>query len=319
VPTYNYAEFIGECIESVFRQTFHDFEILVIDDGSTDHTQKVLKAFDDSRLRLVMTHNRGVSAARNTGLDLAQGKFIAFLDADDRWLPHKLEVQVAALLANPEVGFIFTNFIRFDSDGNYFSDQFSFAPEINSLLCSRISGTEAYVIDEESLSSLLRLQDMPWYPTVNMVEASLAKKERFSEHRRVAEDLDYFLRIWIKTRSAFIPEICAELRRHGRNASATLQFNHHENVIDVLKNLENFKLTYLQTAGIQRRKGLEWASLGYGQWRSGLYIPAGISYAQAMRYPGKRLNSLKHLVALPFAILYKSYNFLFRKFWFFRL
>ena len=93
IPAYNYAHFVGEAIESVLAQTYEDFEVLVIDDGSTDNTREVVQAYvdKDNRVRYVYKDNAGLSAARNTGIEIATGAYIAFLDADDLWTCEKLE------------------------------------------------------------------------------------------------------------------------------------------------------------------------------------------------------------------------------------
>jgi hypothetical protein len=100
IPTYNRATALIEAIESVMAQDYHDFEIVVVDDGSTDDTREVLRAFPDV---LVVTQDRqGVSAARNAGIARASAPLIAFLDSDDLWLPEKLSTQVAFFDSNAE-------------------------------------------------------------------------------------------------------------------------------------------------------------------------------------------------------------------------
>lgn len=102
VPTYNRARLLHRSIESVLSQTYEDFELLVVDDGSTDHTENVANCYDDDRLTYVAHEdNRGASAARNTGIERASGEYIAFLDSDDEWLPRKLERQVTELESRP--------------------------------------------------------------------------------------------------------------------------------------------------------------------------------------------------------------------------
>lgn len=102
VPTYNRANRLHRSIESVLAQTFDDLELLVVDDGSTDHTEEVVQGYDDDRITYVVhEENRGASAARNTGIERASGEYIAFLDSDDEWLPRKLERQVAELESRP--------------------------------------------------------------------------------------------------------------------------------------------------------------------------------------------------------------------------
>ena len=100
LPTYNRAEFIGKALDSVLAQTYGNWECVLIDDGSTDHTRDVLAAFDDSRIRFFRQENRGVSGARNAGIAACRGDVIALLDSDDEWLPAKLETQLSYMRAN---------------------------------------------------------------------------------------------------------------------------------------------------------------------------------------------------------------------------
>jgi len=100
IPTYNRAWILREAVDSVLGQDFESFELIVVDDGSTDDTAEILAAYGD-RLRVIRQENRGVSAARNTGIRAAGGTLIAFLDSDDFWLPGKLACQVAYLEAHP--------------------------------------------------------------------------------------------------------------------------------------------------------------------------------------------------------------------------
>jgi len=98
LPTYNRAHLVGGAIQSVLDQTYRDFEIIVVDDGSSDNTEEVIKSFSDPRIRYVRhQENRGGSAARNTGIKLAKGEFIAFQDSDDEWLSEKLDKQIKTI------------------------------------------------------------------------------------------------------------------------------------------------------------------------------------------------------------------------------
>ena len=103
IPVYNKHKHIAATLRSVFAQTFADFEVIVINDGSTDDSESEVLQFDDSRLVYVKTENRGVSQARNLGIEKATGDYIAFLDADDAWHPRKLEIQVTWMEAHPEI------------------------------------------------------------------------------------------------------------------------------------------------------------------------------------------------------------------------
>ncbi len=102
IPTYNRAEYITQAIDSVLAQTYTDYEIIVVDDGSADNTKDVLLPYMD-RIRYIYQENAGASAARNTGIKAAKGDWVAFLDSDDEWLPGKLAVQIRAVERHPQL------------------------------------------------------------------------------------------------------------------------------------------------------------------------------------------------------------------------
>ena len=105
VPAYNVASTLAETLAALMAQSYTDFEIVIVDDGSTDDTETVAGAFlGDPRVRLVQQSNRGLAGARNTGIDQARGALIAFCDADDTWAPEKLDAHVRHLAARPHVG-----------------------------------------------------------------------------------------------------------------------------------------------------------------------------------------------------------------------
>ena len=106
IPVYNGARYLRPALESVFAQTYHPFEVIVVDDGSTDDSGAIAQSFPE--VRYIQQANQGVAAARNHGIDAARGEFFAFLDQDDLWTPEKLKLQMAHLLDNPELGYTLT-------------------------------------------------------------------------------------------------------------------------------------------------------------------------------------------------------------------
>ncbi|MEO1377959.1 MAG: glycosyltransferase family A protein [Cyanobacteria bacterium J06635_10] len=130
LPAYNASEYLAETLKSVLQQTYTNFELLVIDDGSTDDTADIVHNLSqqDSRVKLISQQNQGVSVARNIGINMAQGEFIAFLDADDLWLPNKLTAHIQHLSANPNLGLSFARveFMTFDgkATGKYSNPHF---------------------------------------------------------------------------------------------------------------------------------------------------------------------------------------------------
>lgn len=116
VTTYNQASYIEETLESVFAQTYRSYEVIVVDDGSTDDTPSRIAPFRD-RIIYVRQDNQGVAGSRNTGIRKARGEFVAFLDGDDLWEPDKLSFQVAAAERHPESGLIAVDGLQFGENG----------------------------------------------------------------------------------------------------------------------------------------------------------------------------------------------------------
>jgi glycosyltransferase involved in cell wall biosynthesis len=121
VPAYNAERTITETIESLLKQTFSDFELIIINDGSTDKTVEVVEAISDPRIKVFSYENGGLPVARNRGMARATGEFLTFIDADDLWTPDKIESQVEALRSNPEAGvaYSWTAFINEKSEYLY--------------------------------------------------------------------------------------------------------------------------------------------------------------------------------------------------------
>ncbi len=118
IPTFNRAWLLPEAVKSVLAQSFEDYEIVIVNDRSTDNTEEVVRSFKDPRIRHVVNdRSKGLSGARNAGIFQSRGEWVAFLDDDDHWLPHKLEA-VCALLQKegPEVGLVYTGHATYDFD-----------------------------------------------------------------------------------------------------------------------------------------------------------------------------------------------------------
>ena len=121
-PLYNGSSFISDTIKSVQEQTFKDWEMIIVDDCSTDCSAAVVRAFSDHdpRIKLItLSFNSGAAVARNKSIELAEGRYIAFLDSDDLWLPQKLEKQLAIMKAN-DYSFVFSAYDKIDQEGHVF-------------------------------------------------------------------------------------------------------------------------------------------------------------------------------------------------------
>jgi glycosyltransferase involved in cell wall biosynthesis len=124
IPTYNRAIMVKDAIQSVLDQTYSDYEIIVVDDGSTDNTSQVINELrsHSEKVHYIYQENKGRSAARNIGVRAARGNYIAFLDSDDIFLPEKLSLQVMALESNRDFGMVYSHALLMDEDGNILED-----------------------------------------------------------------------------------------------------------------------------------------------------------------------------------------------------
>jgi len=155
MPAYNSAEFIAESIQSVIAQTYKDWELIITDDHSSDDTVNIVKSYkaQDDRIKLIeLNDNDGPAVARNKALELANHRYIAFLDSDDLWHPQKLELQLDFIRKN-DYAFTFTSYQRFSRDGstNYNVIRVPEKISYGELLKNTIIGTLTVIIDREKV------------------------------------------------------------------------------------------------------------------------------------------------------------------------
>mgnify|MGYP002641625707 CR=1 FL=1 len=201
IPTYNSAPYLSEALDSVLAQTHTCIEVLVIDDGSTDNTAAVMADYTD-RTVYIRQVRAGPSRARNRGIAEAKGAYTAFLDADDTWLPSKLEKQLSILQREPEVGLIYSRSVDF-------RDQ---------------TGEELRVYPKEMHSGMLfdLLLEAPLFGLPSVVVRTRVLKELggFDEGLRTAEDTHLYLRIARNHKIIGVPDILVRRRIHDRNLSS---------------------------------------------------------------------------------------------------
>jgi glycosyltransferase involved in cell wall biosynthesis len=307
IPTYNYGRFIKECIDSVFAQTFQDFEILVIDDGSTDNTGEIIGTIEDARLKYIKIPNSGVSVARNKGIDTAQGENIAFLDADDKWLPEKLELQVKILDEYPDIGLVFTNFSRFDSNGVYDMTLFDYIPEFETINKAPILDGRGYQIIGDTFNTLSKFNMSPaWVPTC-LFRSDKIGSIRFPVGVRLSEDFNFMLRIYEDLVAAYLPEPLLLVRRHDSNSYSRPEQMFKPDIIalyDVLGKLKKPE----HRKSLKNKMSHKWASLAYYHYWHGSILYATYAYFRVLFLPGLKLNAIAHIVAAPFQLLNRKIN-----------
>jgi len=195
IPAYNMARFLPEAVRSVLEQTYQNFEIHVIDDGSTDETEKVMKAFvSNPKVHYHYQTNRGESGARNAGLRVSNGEFIAFCDADDMWERNKLEVQTGCFREHPERGVVYTNTLHVDIDNN----------PVETYQTTRHSG---------KITSKLLLQNCVTGATSMIRTKYLDAVGFYDESLRVGQDYDMWLRLSTVCEFYYLDEITYRYRQ----------------------------------------------------------------------------------------------------------
>ena len=197
IPTYNYQQFLSEAIDSVLRQTCQDFEIIVVDDGSTDDTRSIVATYPS--VRYFWQTNQGLAAARNTGIQKSTGRYLVFLDADDKLLLGALEANLKCFQMHPECGFVFGRFRRLTLDG------IAIAPQP--------------VINGEHYLALLQRNYIVMHATVTYRRDVIENVGGFNASLLACEDYDLYLRIARLFPVAQHDEIVADYRIHGANMS----------------------------------------------------------------------------------------------------
>ena len=205
IPTYNAIQYLPDAVGSALGQTFTDIEVVIINDGSSDHTEQWICQQTDPRLTLISQENQGKSAARNAGIIYTQGDYLAFLDADDCWEPTKLEKQVNCLDQNPQVGLVYTWTALADETGQ----------STGRIISSHAEGN---VWKQLLQDNILACGSTPMvrrecFEVVGM----------FADNLPLAQDWDMWIRIAATYPFAVIKEPLARYRHHPTNTSKKLK------------------------------------------------------------------------------------------------
>ena len=225
IPTFNRVHLLRQAIDSVLDQSYQNFEIIVIDDGSTDGTRALVAQYGD-KVRYFEQPNGGLGVARNAGLDRATGDCIAFLDSDDFWYPFKLDLQVQLLARLPEAGFVFTEFDILKDDGRLIGQgsrtwlaRDALWEEIYSRSASsdslevQVPAQPAFQVYSGNLYRHF-LDEAFILPTTALVRREAIGALRFSEGMRIFEDWEFFSRLAKHEVAAFADIATAVNRGH---------------------------------------------------------------------------------------------------------
>jgi glycosyltransferase involved in cell wall biosynthesis len=213
IPTHNYARFLGEAIQSVLDQTYKDFELIIVDDGSMDNTREIFENFNDPRIRYICQDHLGVSAAHNTGLKACRGEYITGLSGDDLYLPQNLEKKVKLLDSRPDAGLVC-------------SDAYVFDNSTGATLCKLWHDPKRSNPSFDPVkASRQPLKEFLHWGFFIMLQATMLRRQVFTavggfdESLPTHEDWDLIIRIVQRFRIEVIDEPLLKLRRHNANLS----------------------------------------------------------------------------------------------------
>jgi glycosyltransferase involved in cell wall biosynthesis len=260
IPAYNAENYIVDTVNSALSQTFGDLEVIVVDDGSKDGTVAALAQFGN-RIRVHQQPNGGVAKARNTGVGLATGDWIAFLDADDLWLPHKLESQ----LHGSDAPMTFTDRFNIGSRGDL--------PELQSLV-TPMKGGDIFV-------DLMREGNFITNTSVVMRKALFEKMGGFYTGLNGTEDWDLWIRIAEHHQIGFIPEPLVRYRFHAAGISRNFTKMGRERTMVITRGLELERGRRLDWRTRRQIWAETWRTNGYEAGQAGARTQALKDYARA--------------------------------------
>jgi glycosyltransferase involved in cell wall biosynthesis len=234
IPTYNHAEYLPEALDSVLNQTYEDYEIIVVDDGSTDNTKDIMKPYLHE-IHYIHQENSGPSKARNNGIRISSGQYIAFLDADDRWTPDKLEIQVQLFDLSPEVGLVFADAEVLEAsqtEGISFFEMVGFR-KTQTTDSGEVSGAFEKLLEKNFIQTGTVIARRECFERVGFFDESL----------KLAEDKDMWLRIAGLYKIQAVPKVL--LKKRGFSTSDYVSLKQH-----VLKVLDKMEVLYPETTSL---------------------------------------------------------------------
>jgi glycosyltransferase involved in cell wall biosynthesis len=269
IATYNRADYLRESINSVLRQRFQDFEIIVVDDGSTDNTREIVAAYGP-RVRFVYQENRGSSAARNLGVRHARASWVSIQDSDDQCLPNHLEALSGYAGKHPELGMVFAN-------GAYLEGPAHNRETIIPAAKSRRLAERGVHLEDLFGKSIVRLQ------------AALISKRCYEEvgghdeTLRISGDLDLTLRLISRYPVAYLDEVVFSYRKHSGNISANQEIRLLENirVIEKLLDQNDQAEKLLGRRRVAARLAYRYYRLAKDRWKQGRLAEAQQAIGEA--------------------------------------
>lgn len=292
IPVYNGARTIRETIDSVLSQSFSDFELLIINDGSTDNTLDVVARFSDPRIHVFSYPNAGSNPSRNRGIDFAKGDYLSFIDADDLWTPDKLEAQLQALRDNPLAGVAYSWTDCLDEKGQFLRQ----GPH------ARVSG--------DVLANLLLTDWIGSGSNVLIRKQTCIEAGKFDESLPNAQDWDMWLRLAARCQFACVPRVQVLYRVSAHSLSTNVERMEAASLRVIERAFAHApaELQYLKSPSLGNRykfltfRSLQGAPSPYKAWLATRYLLTAVRYDPGLlrlRLLWKVLLTILVMLVLP--------------------
>ena len=287
IPSFNGERYLADAVRSSLDQTYDRLEVVVVDDGSRIPQVDVLASIHDSRLRVIRQENAGVANARNRGAREGRGDVIALLDADDRWLPRKLEVQIPIMEA-AHADIVFSDMHRFQGD-------------------TRLPETYQRAVpvppESEFFRALIR-RNFVALSTAVVTRRAFESVGGFCEDRSIWEDWDLWIRLATRWRFASCPDALTEYRMHDANASGDVQVLTDRALATLARLQQAYPGMFDEyAADLRHSRGEVWFNLGYARLRQGRVAEARAALRRAARLRPLHFGTWKDILRAAVAAL----------------
>lgn len=241
-PAYNGAKYIAETIDSVRKQTFQDWEMIIVDDGSVDDTKAVVQRFQEQhpeKIKYFYQTNGGSGKARNTGIRMTTGEFVAFLDADDIWMPQKLEKQMSFFKNNPDIDLVYTNATVINNIGQ---EKWPYVKK------------REYHFPPEDIYRQLLLRNFIPFSSVVARRKVIAEVGYFVDVIKYSEDSDLLIRIAKDYRIKYLNEFLTKYRVSDSHKSSNLERRHRASLSIITRHYDKKRAESLKFRFLFRRR-----------------------------------------------------------------
>jgi glycosyltransferase involved in cell wall biosynthesis len=305
IPAFNAEKYIVDALDSVRCQSVTDIEIIVVNDGSTDDTRQLVEnaVLKDARLRLIDRQNSGKPAiARNKGIAVARGEYIAFLDADDLMLPGKLDAQLRVFESISDLGMVFHDWCVIDPNGNVITDsRLNQVGYLAKAAASLEDHGERIFTTGGDYYNFMSTNIVGVHTGVVMVKREILKNEPvlFPEDMVIGEDVDLWYRIFMKYRAAFIDHVYSCYRQHSGSITRDKALLIRGGIAVREKNLDRGSqiLTNNEMRRIRRKLAREYRKLGYLYYKNHNRKEARQCYRKSMLYSPRPRYLLSYIKA----------------------